>query len=64
MKLNGTEDERKQDFSIRVRIDTELKEKFFEICEGESKIPSRVIRRLIAEYVQAHKHNKHTPSPS
>ncbi|MHC1714781.1 MAG: CopG family transcriptional regulator [Acidaminococcaceae bacterium] len=56
MRLDGKDEEQNiKEYSMRVRMDESLKNSFFETCEKQCSIPSRVVRRLIYEFVEKHK---------
>lgn len=54
MKMNNTE---RKDNNITFRINTSLKEKFYEICKNKKDVPSDVLTEMIIEYI-----NKKTAS--
>lgn len=41
-----------KDTSIRIRISEELKNEFFQKCEGKLQVPSMVLRKFIEDYVK------------
>ncbi len=40
-----------KEIRISMRIDSELKTAFFELCESRQQVPSKVIKYLMQQYV-------------
>ena len=43
---------KKYDASIYLTLDSEIKDKFFDICEKQYVVPSMLLRKWIANYVK------------
>lgn len=50
--LFDANDEATKDFSICIRVPTEEKSEFYEVCKKYSIAPSKAIRQMMKEYVK------------
>lgn len=41
-----------KEIRISMRIDKELKQAFFDLCEAKAQTPSKVIKRLMQDYLE------------